>query len=108
LGQLTHSIPAGASSLLIRVNSFASSALDFVKNIAKSSGAFSPRTLSHPASAAFNSALTLDGASTSQTCAPGFIPSFFGSGVPEYPGMEVKMERAADCTLWVEKIQLEY
>jgi len=50
LGQLTHSIPAGASSLLMRWNFLVSAVFDFEKTIAKSSGGFPSRVISHAAS----------------------------------------------------------
>jgi hypothetical protein len=89
LGQLTHNIPAGASSLLIRLHSFVSGAFDFVNTIAKSSGVFLLSVVSHPASSVFNSAHTSGGGSVRHTRNPGLIPNFFGSGVPEYPGMQL-------------------
>src|ERR1700722_15315547 len=58
LGQLTHNIPAGASSLLIRLKSLANSAFDFVNTIAKSSGALPLLTFSQPARVMLNSAST--------------------------------------------------
>jgi len=84
LGQPTQSIPAGTSSLLMRLNSRASADSDFVKIIAKSSGVFPRPTILQPASSALKSALTSGGASTRHTRNPALIPSFFGSGVPEY------------------------
>src|ERR1700722_11882883 len=91
LGQLTQSIPAGASCLLNRLNSFVNSVFDFVNSMAKSSGDFSPRTalleIVQFVSAVFNSASASDGAPANATRNPSLIPSFLGSGVPEYPGM---------------------
>src|ERR1035438_6583987 len=100
LGQLTHSIPGGASNLQIRLKSFVSCTFDFVKTMAKSSPAFPSLTVSHPASAVLNSASTSGGASTRQTRAPGLIPNFFGSGVPEYPGMLLVVLERRFLLLW--------
>ena len=101
-GQLTHSIPAGARRWPTGQNFFSNSSFDLAKIMAKSS-AFFPgadafvrppglgpgicrEAISHPASAAFNSSMTSDGASTSNTRTPSLMPSFLASGVPEYPG----------------------
>ena len=81
---------AGAFDYRVRV--------DFVNSIAKSSRPLPLLTLSHPAIADFNSARTSSGTSTSQTRKPALIPSFFGSGVPEYPGMACD-ERAPQIVL---------
>lgn len=93
-GQLTHNIPAGASAFEIRRNSFSSSAADLLNNMAKSSApAWPPLAESlcdstrQSASASLNSARTSSGAFTKKMRKPGLMPSFFGSGVPEYPGM---------------------
>src|SRR5580700_9385119 len=48
LGQLTHSMPAGASSSLLRLNSLQRTVFDFVNSMAKSSGVFPP-AVSQPA-----------------------------------------------------------
>src|SRR5215467_953351 len=61
LGQLTHSIPAGPSCLLRRLNSLVSSASDFVNSITKSSEVLPSRTVLQLARADFNSTNTPDG-----------------------------------------------
>src|SRR5437588_11199394 len=87
LGQLTHSIPAVASPFARRENSGESSARDLVKNITKSSGLFGTLNTSHADIASPNSVRTSAGALTRHIRNPFLIPNFFGSGVPEYPGI---------------------
>jgi hypothetical protein len=86
LGQLTHIIPAGASPFAIRGNCSVNSARDLVNIIAQSSAPEFFVTV-HSASASRNSSRTLAGALGNHTRNPALIPNFFGSGVPEYPGM---------------------
>src|SRR5206468_6646630 len=87
LGQLTHSIPEGASSLVVRWNSFARAVFDFVNTIAKSIAVLPSLTISQAASSVLNSARTSAGTSANDTRNPALMPNFFGSGVSEYPGM---------------------
>jgi hypothetical protein len=91
-GQLTHNIPAGASLFAIRENSLANSVRDFVNIIAKSSESESFTTL-HSANASRNSAHTSAGVFAILTRNPVLIPNFFGSGVPEYPGILIACEK---------------
>jgi hypothetical protein len=86
LGQLTHSIPAGASSFAMQANSFVNSVRDFVNNMEKSRalGGFG---VVHLASASRSSSRTSAGWFTKCTRKFALIPNFCGSGVPEYPGM---------------------
>jgi hypothetical protein len=86
-GQLTHSIPAVDSSLAKPENSVESSARDFVKNMRKSSGPQGSLNTSHADIASRNSRRTSAGALSREMRNPLLIPNFFGSGVPEYPGM---------------------
>src|SRR6476660_9746026 len=86
-GQLIQSIPAGASCRVMRLNSLVSAAPDFVKTMAKSREVLLSSAIWHLSKNGFNSAITSTGASVRETRYPSLIPSFFGSGVPEYPGM---------------------
>jgi hypothetical protein len=85
LGQLIQSTPAGARFLPIRGNSFFREAADFVKSMAKSSGVLGSPGSAHLSRDGFSSATTSEGASIRRTWKPSLMPSFFGSGVPEYP-----------------------
>jgi hypothetical protein len=91
-GQLTHNIPAGASTFASRENSFVNSACDLVNTITKSSE--SPcLTMLHSDNAGDNSARTSAGAFANCARNPALIPNFFGSGVPEYPGIQLPVSK---------------
>src|SRR5215469_6697554 len=85
-GQLIQSIPAGASCLAIGLNSLARDALDLVNTMAKSIADL-PSASWQFSKYGFSSWTTSGGESTRETRRPSFMPSFFGRGVPEYPGM---------------------
>src|SRR5579863_1494633 len=70
------------------------SSSDFVNAIAKSTGFLESRAISQSARVGFNSARTSGGAFIRQTRNPGLMPSFFGSGVPEYLGIEISARTA--------------
>jgi hypothetical protein len=96
-GQLTHNMPAGARSLDILENSLINSARDLEKIIAKSSvSRCSCFTISHSAIASCNVARTSAGALANCTRNPALIPNFFGSGVPEYPGVSLIARHKTD------------
>jgi hypothetical protein len=80
-------MPAGVSWRVIRLNSLVNAAFDLVNIMAKSNGVLPFPSLQAP-SAALSSSCTSVGASVKDTQNPGLIPSFFGSGVPEYPGID--------------------
>src|ERR1700729_1401583 len=91
-GQLTHNIPAGASAFASRENSFVNSRCDLVNSITKSSA--SPcLTMLHSDNAWDNSARTSAGAFANCARNPALIPNFFGSGVPEYPGIQLPVSK---------------
>jgi hypothetical protein len=92
-GQLTQNMPAGASSFVNRENSSANSARDLLKSMAKSSMSPGFVFILHPANASRNSARTSAGAFAKRTRKPGLMPNFFGSGVPEYPGILMAREK---------------
>src|SRR5579863_10314326 len=88
-GQLTHNIPAGANFLAKGGKRFSSSARLRTKIMAKSNGPSLLFATEQSDRAVFNSLCTSAGKSEKATRNPGLIPSFFGKGVPEYPGMKV-------------------
>src|SRR5579862_468586 len=59
--------------------------------------------------AAANSARTSFGASTRRTTKPSLMPSFFGSGVPEYPGIFApkKFDHHQEIALWLEATAID-
>ena len=93
LGQLTQSMPAGVKCFEMKSKSSRSS-LDFANHIMKSTGYFRPRSIVHLSRAVFSSARTSAGIPDMDTRFPGLIPSFLGSGVPEYPGIANPLERS--------------
>jgi hypothetical protein len=103
-GQLIQSIPAGFKTRASAPNCFLNSACELVKNRAKSS---EPPGLvsSHWESADRSSVRTSVGAFVRRTRNPGLMPSFFGRGVPEYPGMQLFLSqrcRNAGCRAFIE------
>src|ERR1700744_2399646 len=89
-GQPTQNIPAGVSDFVARANSFFNSAFDFVKTMAKSREDLSLPLLSISQSANEERSSERTSSGKLRKCVrkPALIPSFFGSGVPEYPGMK--------------------
>src|ERR1700721_251798 len=88
-GQLTQNIPAGESNFATRLNSDSNSFCVLVNVMAKSTSAASFERISHFASSDFSSFFTSGALLTRRTRKPSLIPNFFGSGVPEYPGMRI-------------------
>src|SRR5208282_4011379 len=89
LGQEIHSIPAGASAFAAAGNSSSSAARDLVNRKMKSKSLFLlARDCSrHFSSAPLISTLTSSGRCRRATRKSSLMPSFFASGVPEYPAI---------------------
>src|SRR5690349_4585390 len=87
LGQETHSIPAGASLFDHCGNFFLRSDWLLLGSNTKSRAVLTELASWHSVSAVLSSDFTSGGRSGRATLKPGLIPSFFGSGVPEYPAI---------------------
>jgi len=87
-GHEIHNMPAGARASAARFMSRSNSARDFENREMKSRGAAAAFATRHFASASLSSVQTSAGMPIRATRYPSLMPNFFGSGVPEYPGME--------------------
>jgi hypothetical protein len=86
-GHEIHNIPAGASALAQRLISRSRSTRSLQNRWMKSNGPVRSFTMRHSARASRSSDRTSLGIPISAARNPALIPSFFGSGVPEYPGI---------------------
>jgi hypothetical protein len=86
-GQEIHNIPAGARDFAARGRSDSSSALELAKRKMKSRFLSQRCWIRHFASGSRSSFFTSSGTRNRAARKFSWIPNFFSSGVPEYPGM---------------------
>jgi len=86
-GQAIQSIPAGARARAAAGMSSSKEARDLANRKMKSRFPLVTPRIRHFASECASSAFTSAGACIKATRNPSLIPSFLGSGVPEYPGI---------------------
>ncbi len=100
-GHEIHNMPAGASAFAAGNNSSSSPARDLTNRKTKSRPPSASFTFVHFPSEARSPAVTSSGTCNNATRNESLIPSFFGSGVPEYPAISIGTE---DCVTQVQLV----
>jgi hypothetical protein len=90
-GQAIQSIPAGAKQFAAAATRIASPVCDFANRKTKSRSLAEGFSVRHFLNSSLSSVFTSAATSISAMRKPSFIPNFFASGVPEYPGIRQKL-----------------